>query len=54
MNIELFFYTLTYMAKGMAGIFCVTIVIIASIVVLNKVSSCLDKRSKEQAGGNNR
>ena len=37
-NIELFFETLPLMAKGMAGIFCVTLVIILAMYLLQKLS----------------
>ena len=39
MNLELFLYTLPIMAKGLAGIFIVTGVIILSITLLNKLTS---------------
>jgi hypothetical protein len=38
MNYELFLKTLPFMAKGMAGIFIVTLVIMLCIVVLNKLT----------------
>ncbi|MEG1742697.1 MAG: hypothetical protein RR246_00855 [Clostridia bacterium] len=37
MNIDLFLKTLPIMAKGMAGIFIVTGIIILTIYILNKV-----------------
>jgi len=39
MNTELFFETLPIMAKGMLGVFAVTAVLIASILILRKVSA---------------
>jgi len=39
MNFELFLYTLPVMAKGLAGIFIVTGVIILCITLLNKLTS---------------
>lgn len=39
MNIDLFLSTLPYMLKGMLGIFSITLIMILSIVVLNKVSA---------------
>ena len=38
-NTEAFLSTLPYMGKGMLGIFVVTLVIIVSIMILNKVGS---------------
>lgn len=38
-NIELFLETLPYMAKGMLGIFTVTIIIMLGITILNKLTS---------------
>lgn len=38
MNTELFLETLPIMAKGMAGIFIVTAVIILAVVLLNKLT----------------
>ncbi len=35
----LFFYTLPYLGKGFLGIFIVTLILILSILVLNKVTS---------------
>lgn len=49
MNIELFLSTLPYMLKGMVGIFSITIIMILSIVLLNKVSS---PKSRSQKKGN--
>lgn len=43
MNYDVFLSTLPIMAKGMAGIFIVTAVIIASVYVLNKISQMFDK-----------
>ena len=37
-NVDLFIETLPLMAKGMAGIFCVTLVIIAAMYLLQKLS----------------
>ncbi len=39
MNFELFLSTLPIMAKGLAGIFLVTLVIILCITLLNKLTS---------------
>jgi len=39
MNVQLFLYTLPYMAKGMLGIFAVTLILVLCIVLLNKLSS---------------
>ena len=39
MNIDLFLETLPIMAKGMAGIFTVTLVIVGVVFILNKVST---------------
>lgn len=41
MDIKAFMYTLPFMAKGMAGIFVVTMVIICSMLLLNMF--CKDK-----------
>lgn len=38
MNVALFLETLPIMAKGMAGIFIVTVVIMISIILLNKIT----------------
>lgn len=38
MNIQGFLETLPYMAKGLAGIFLVTLVIMLSITILNKLT----------------
>ena len=38
-------YTLPMMGKGMLGIFIVTLIIIASVAILNKVTGC---KKKEQ------
>lgn len=38
-NTEAFLSTLPYMGKGMLGIFVVTLVIIVSIMILNRVGS---------------
>ena len=43
MNYNAFLSTLPIMAKGMAGIFIVTAVIIVSVYVLNKISEQFDK-----------
>lgn len=37
-NIQGFLETLPYMAKGLAGIFLVTLVIMLSITILNKLT----------------
>ena len=39
MNVELFMQTLPYMAKGMLGIFAVTLVLVACILLLNRLTS---------------
>ncbi|MDO5310848.1 MAG: hypothetical protein Q4E94_02970 [Clostridia bacterium] len=39
MNIQSLYETLPIMAKGMAGIFIVTIIIVICMVLLNKFSS---------------
>jgi hypothetical protein len=39
MNIEMFLYTLPFMLKGMAAIFIVTLVLILSVVLLNKLTA---------------
>ena len=39
MNTELFFYTLPFMAKGLLGIFTVTLVIILCIYLLNTLTA---------------
>ena len=39
LNVPLFLSTLPYMAKGLAGIFLVTLVIMLCIVVLNKATA---------------
>ncbi len=39
MNTALFFETLPYMAKGMLGIFLVTLVIILAIWLLNTITA---------------
>ena len=38
-NTEAFLTTLPYMGKGMLGIFVVTLVIIVSIMILNRVGN---------------
>ncbi len=38
-NTEAFLSTLPYMGKGMLGIFVVTLVIIVSIMILNRVGN---------------
>ena len=43
MNFEAFLNTLPLMAKGMAGIFIVTGVIILSMVLLTKLSAAMRK-----------
>lgn len=43
MNYNAFLSTLPIMAKGMAGIFIVTAVIIVSVYILNKISEQSDK-----------
>lgn len=43
MNYNAFLSTLPIMAKGMAGIFVVTAVIIAAVYILNKISETIDK-----------
>lgn len=48
MNLEMFLYTLPFMLKGMLGIFAVTIVIILTIVILNKVTAKFDKSGKKE------
>lgn len=44
MNVELFLSTLPIMAKGLAGIFIVTGVIILSTMLLNKLTSGKDDK----------
>lgn len=39
LNVDLFIDTLKIMGKGMLGIFIITAVIIAMIVILNKLTS---------------
>ncbi len=39
MNLELFLYTLPIMAKGMLGIFLVSLVIIGAVVLLNRLTA---------------
>ncbi len=39
MNVDLFLQTLPVMAKGLAGIFIVTLVIVLCITILNKATS---------------
>lgn len=48
MSIENFLYTLPFMAKGMAGIFIVTLVIVLSIAALNKLTA---NSGKQNEGG---
>lgn len=45
MNFELFSEVLPYAAKGMAGIFAVTLIIIAAVYLLNFLTS--DKNKKK-------
>ena len=44
LNVNAFMETLPIMAKGMLGIFAVTAVIIAAVIILNKVCSGIDKK----------
>lgn len=44
-NVDGFFDTLPIMAKGMAGIFIVTAVIVLTIVILNKTTA--SKKNEE-------
>ena len=37
-NFDAFLYTLPFMAKGMVGIFSVTLMIIACVALLNKLN----------------
>ena len=39
LNVDLFLQTLPVMAKGLAGIFIVTLVIVLGIVILNKATA---------------
>lgn len=39
LNVDLFMDTLKIMGKGMLGIFIITLVIIAMVVILNKLTS---------------
>lgn len=46
MSIENFLYTLPFMAKGMAGIFVVTLVIVFCIAALNKLTANIGKKNE--------
>ena len=46
MNVDLFLATLPIMAKGMAGIFIVTLVIIGVIALMNHFTSTKDKKEQ--------
>ncbi len=46
MNVELFLQTLPVMAKGLAGIFIVTLVIVLCISILNKATAERDGERK--------
>ncbi len=48
MNTQLFLQTLPFMGLGMAGIFIVTIIIILSIALLNKLTSGYKENKDEQ------
>ena len=47
MNVELFLATLPIMAKGMAGIFIVTLVIIGLIMLMNHFTASTNKDKKQ-------
>lgn len=46
MNFDAFLNTLPIMAKGMAGIFIVTGVIILSMILLTKISAVRNRKDK--------
>ncbi len=46
MNFDAFLNTLPIMAKGMAGIFIVTGVIILSMILLTKISAARNRKDK--------
>ncbi len=48
MNVELFYQTLPYMVKGLAGIFFVTLVIMLSIWILNVVTKPRKKKDSQE------
>lgn len=48
MNVDAFLSTLPIMAKGMCGIFVVTLVIILIIWLLNKTTSGKQKKETEE------
>ena len=50
-NTEALISTLPYMAKGMVGIFVVTVLIVLSVFVLNKLGSAMDAK-KDNANEN--
>lgn len=49
LNVEQFLYTLPIMAKGMAGIFIVTLIIIGCIAALNGISGAMKRKQDEKA-----
>jgi len=49
-NTEALLATLPYMAKGMFGIFVVTILIVLSVFVLNKLGNAMDAKNNDSNG----